>query len=86
MKQRLEQKLYTVKIDLVSIQTNSIQIVEIKTDKAKQLKTGKIPESYLKQLSIYKKCIESIYPRHDIKCFILSFFQKKIFPINELHV
>ena len=86
LKQRLEQNLYTVQIDLLAMQENNIQIVEIKSDIAKKLRADNIPNSYLEQLSIYKKCVESIYPNHKIACFILSFFQKKIFPIEKLNV
>jgi ATP-dependent helicase/nuclease subunit A len=65
-------------IDRMIVHNASVDIIEIKADKAKLLAETSIAPEYKQQLEIYKKCVSEIYPEKKINCKILSFYQKKL--------
>ncbi len=68
----------STKIDKLIINDDSIEIIEIKTDKGRRITADTIPTEYRRQLAIYKKCLASAYPNRRTSCKILSFYQQKM--------
>lgn len=59
------------RIDRLLITDETINIVDYKTDRKPASAHEDIPESYLKQLEKYSKALQSIYPKHKIRKFLL---------------
>ena len=78
IKSRVEGNAISAKIDKLIINENYIDIIEVKTDKAKKITAGAIPAEYKKQLAIYRQCVALVYPNKKINCKILSFYQQDL--------
>ena len=78
MQSNIDGSVTSVKIDKLIINKNSIDIIDIKTDKARKITSDTIPFEYRKQLEIYKKSVASMYPNKQISCKLLSFYQQRL--------
>lgn len=58
-------------IDRLVINHDKIIIVDYKTSRKPPISTDKIPKRYLKQMELYKKSIQKIYPDKQIICAII---------------
>ena len=70
----------TYRIDKLVITNNEISIIDYKTDISVP-NIDNVPQKYKKQLSVYKKIIETIYPNCNVKTFILWFENAELMEI-----
>ena len=59
------------RIDRIVVKKKSISIIDFKTEKKSFMVQKQLPKPYLRQMSIYKKLISSIYPGKRINMFLL---------------
>ena len=67
---KLQDYVISGAIDLVIISSNTIYVIDYKTDKSISLNALEIKEAYIRQMAIYKKMIESLYPNFSVKCYL----------------
>lgn len=64
-------KIISAQIDRLVVQKDKIIIVDFKTNRPAKKTLEETPDSYIKQLDVYKKLISLIYSQHNIETYIL---------------
>ena len=67
----IDGKIISSKIDRLIIKDDSVIIVDYKTNRPAAKTVDEVPEIYLKQLSTYKRLLESIYPNKKVNTYLL---------------
>ena len=67
----VEGKIVSAQIDRLVVREKDILIVDFKTNRPAARTPGDVQGIYVKQLASYKSLLERIYPRKQVKTFIL---------------
>ena len=64
-------KIVSSKIDRLVITDDKVIVVDYKTNRPAASDIKDVPNVYIKQLSIYKKLLQKIYPNKEIETYLL---------------
>lgn len=64
-------KIISAKVDRLVVCSNKVMVVDYKTNRPAAKTIEDVPEMYLKQMAIYKKLLQKIYPDKTIETYLL---------------
>ena len=69
-------------IDRLVVEPDRVLIVDYKTLRPSPATEADIPETYVKQLAVYREALARIYPRHKVECVLLWTEGPRLMPIS----
>lgn len=71
-------------IDRLAVSGNEVLIVDFKTGATVAQDSSFVPTAYRKQLGLYRKLVQKIYPDKTVRCAIIWTSAAKLMPMDEL--
>jgi ATP-dependent helicase/nuclease subunit A len=67
----LGDQVVSARLDRLAVGESLVTVIDYKTNRPAPTAPGDVPESYLRQMALYRALLEKIYPDKEIRCVLL---------------
>jgi ATP-dependent helicase/nuclease subunit A len=79
----LGDQVISARLDRLAVSESQVTVIDYKTNRPAPTEPGEVPESYLRQMALYRALLEQIYPAKGIRCVLLWTDGPHIMALND---